>query len=773
MATVVKFALEVDDKGEVTKVTKLGDAFKKTGDKAEKSKKQKRELGKEFEELARNRIPGASLAMGGWVAVLGAGAAAMISSTKHAIDYGTEIVNLSSKTGLSTTAIQELKFAAEQSGASLQNITDAAQRLGRRAAAGLGETTTGLNALGLSIDDITSKNPEEAFLMVAQRLAEIDNPAQQAALSMGIFGDSGLSVLPAINQGLDESIERFRALGLAVGEDTLQAGAKLGASIDQLKARFNTLWTELGSVGVPILQSIVDFFLMTLPVAFSEFKATSAEAFAFFVEQAGKALFILSLFDEQVQANADAHFQMARELREYAAAEREASNERTVALELTKTQVVTQREFSGVMVQGAADQVKAIKELSGSTKAFFDTSQSGWRAAATGPPSLKRALDELFPSIEKVGDEFEGLFDEADMRIPPAVEGVGDLKQGTTDYGDVLGETSRLMSSLGVESDSTFGRMLGWLEKGVDMFNSITSLAGKFLGLLSGGGGGGGGGIFGGGGGLLGSLFGGGGGGGAAGGGGGGFSFGGLLGGGLLGLGIGGAVAGVGALFNAFNRQADVAEEFNESGRRFAPLGGFVSGGTLDQLEGLRGQTGGDIQAAITLGLGDVAREAIGAGFRDLAFIGERAGDAFSLADQGKLSAEQAAAAADRALEALLPAIESQGATPELLEQLARIEAAAERFGVEVGSLAAAQEAAGVGGAAVGSPADRAAPDLSLQQDTNISAGLILGADDARLKELIREIMREGFEQGANGLGEATAALLDRIGYSPAASSAG
>ncbi len=77
---------------------------------------------------------------------------ALVGATVKAVfdvkALGVELTTLRDKTGIGTTALQEFKFAADQSNVSFQAVTDGVTRLGRRVAAGLPRGHQGARRVG-------------------------------------------------------------------------------------------------------------------------------------------------------------------------------------------------------------------------------------------------------------------------------------------------------------------------------------------------------------------------------------------------------------------------------------------------------------------------------------------------------------------------------------------------------------------------------------------------------------------------------------------------
>jgi hypothetical protein len=104
--------------------------------------------------------------------------------------------------------------------------------------------------LGLNLDQLKQKSPEDQFVTIASAIAEIKDPTDRAALAVSIFGRSGTNLLPILADGaggLQRMRDEAKKLGLVMGDDTVKKGAELQDSLDKLKASFESLILKIGS----------------------------------------------------------------------------------------------------------------------------------------------------------------------------------------------------------------------------------------------------------------------------------------------------------------------------------------------------------------------------------------------------------------------------------------------------------------------------------------------------------------------------------------------
>lgn len=133
---------------------------------------------------------------------IGLGAGALVSFGKSLINAGGEIADMSAKLGISAEATQRLKYAAEQTGGSIDTIGVAISKMNANLGGGSTGTVAALDSVGLSLNQIRAMQPEQAFNAIAEAIRALPTPALQADAAVKLLGKSGQDLLPAIKAGL-------------------------------------------------------------------------------------------------------------------------------------------------------------------------------------------------------------------------------------------------------------------------------------------------------------------------------------------------------------------------------------------------------------------------------------------------------------------------------------------------------------------------------------------------------------------------------------------
>jgi len=186
--------------------------------------------------------------------------AAVYSFTKA----GAAINDMSKKTGMSTETLSALKFAADSTGSSIEGLEIAvklmSKGIGEGMLTGKGQFVDAMKAIGLSMDDLIGKNPDQQFMLIARALSNVHNPAMQADMALKIFGRSGTDMLPMLADGadgLDKLMQKAKDLGVVFSKDGAESAETLSRALASVKASVQGLANEIGSTLAPVITDAV------------------------------------------------------------------------------------------------------------------------------------------------------------------------------------------------------------------------------------------------------------------------------------------------------------------------------------------------------------------------------------------------------------------------------------------------------------------------------------------------------------------------------------
>ena len=207
----------------------------------------------------------------------------MLAVASKASDAASAINDMSVRTGLSTDTLQELKFAAEQTGVNFDSITNASARLTNIMADAANGSKTAQEAFSrLSVEytnsDGSLRSMSDTFPEVIKKLAGMTNESERNALAFDLFGKGATELVPLLAQGeggIDELTKKAHGLGLVMSGEAIEAGDKFGDSLDAVKSSVGMLGTEVGIAFMPVIQKLLDWIIKHMP----EIKETASIAF--------------------------------------------------------------------------------------------------------------------------------------------------------------------------------------------------------------------------------------------------------------------------------------------------------------------------------------------------------------------------------------------------------------------------------------------------------------------------------------------------------------
>lgn len=196
------------------------------------------------------------------VAILGGVIGAAVVGLKSMVDEFDELGDLSEKVGFGADAIAQLRYAADFSGASVQQLDRGLLNFNRT----LGEARAGTGSLTEFLKRVSpallrqlkgAKSNEEALNLLADAMAKIKAPAKRAALAQRAVGDAQLAPLLAKGaKAIKELRDRYKEFNPDVNE-AVEAAGESSKSFKDLKAATDGLKAALVTGLAPALADIV------------------------------------------------------------------------------------------------------------------------------------------------------------------------------------------------------------------------------------------------------------------------------------------------------------------------------------------------------------------------------------------------------------------------------------------------------------------------------------------------------------------------------------
>lgn len=202
----------------------------------------------------------------GVTAAAAATAKAMFDSAKATAEYGDEIDKNAQKAGLSAEAYQKWDYAMQISGSSMSDTLTGMKTLTNKfddfKNGGKGATET-FEKLGISLNEVKNMSREDVFGLVVQRLQNVTDETEKAALANDLFGKSGQELMPMFNMTNEETqklLEETEKYGMVMSGDAVKASADFQDSLTKLQKTTTGLKNKLTGTLLPGITQVMNGF---------------------------------------------------------------------------------------------------------------------------------------------------------------------------------------------------------------------------------------------------------------------------------------------------------------------------------------------------------------------------------------------------------------------------------------------------------------------------------------------------------------------------------
>jgi hypothetical protein len=198
--------------------------------------------------------------------------APLTALTKAFAHGGAAMFDMTKRTGLSAEALSELGYAAAQTGSDLETVETGVKKMQKTlyaAANGSKSAAETFAALGLNVQEVMAMNPQQQFETIAKAISHIEDPTARTALAMQLFGRSGTSLLPLM-QNLDELRAKAKALGLTTSSQSAASAKALEDAFTDLGRVTKKTGTIIGSALADTMRGTTQM-LTDLMVKLNEF----------------------------------------------------------------------------------------------------------------------------------------------------------------------------------------------------------------------------------------------------------------------------------------------------------------------------------------------------------------------------------------------------------------------------------------------------------------------------------------------------------------------
>jgi len=246
---------------------------------------------------------GVKAGLGVMVGAVKSASAATLGLVDDVTALGDGIAKTSRQIGISAKSFQRLSFAADRSGAPIQNLKKGLQNIERNLrdasiAAGEGKGTGFSKALaevGIRLKEFEGLNPEEKLGLIGEALSQVADKGRRVALSQKLVGEEAgpklASLLAEGTRGIKALGDEAERYGLVMGDKAIAASEKFQDTMANTKAVLTGVKAAIGVALIPIVEKAVnkfkDWLLINRKFVVSKFeKAAKAltKAFGYLVE---------------------------------------------------------------------------------------------------------------------------------------------------------------------------------------------------------------------------------------------------------------------------------------------------------------------------------------------------------------------------------------------------------------------------------------------------------------------------------------------------------
>jgi len=221
---------------------------------------------------ARKKMKGFTSSLGGMKAgLLGVfGAAAVGSFVRNTLQQADAIGKFSDRIGISTTALQEWRFAFDKAGLSAaevdKGLLNFVKNLGE-ARQGTGTLVTFLKKYDESLLEVLQSHDDNtsALESLFDALGKTENQADKVALANAALGRSGKQMVSAFKEGttsFEAWIERGREMGVVIDEDLIRGAEQLNDEVSAvaqaISTKFKTAFLESTPVILQFAEALSD-----------------------------------------------------------------------------------------------------------------------------------------------------------------------------------------------------------------------------------------------------------------------------------------------------------------------------------------------------------------------------------------------------------------------------------------------------------------------------------------------------------------------------------
>lgn len=212
--------------------------------------------GKTFEDNMTAAADNAAAAFMNIVSVILEVNAAIIANANEIAEKGDKIAKGAQQLQFTTQAYQEWDWILQKNNSSMARAAGAIQNLTRASDNASDKQVAAFGAIGLSMDQVQSLNPDQLFGAVVTGLQGIEDAGQRAAIASALFGSGYKSLGTLLSSSANETEElrqQANDLNWVMSDEVVQSCVESQDALENLNATLDGIKTNLGQGILPAL----------------------------------------------------------------------------------------------------------------------------------------------------------------------------------------------------------------------------------------------------------------------------------------------------------------------------------------------------------------------------------------------------------------------------------------------------------------------------------------------------------------------------------------
>lgn len=201
--------------------------------------------------------------------------AALVAKVKSSAELADSLGKLSQRTGLAVESLSALRYQAELSDVSFEELQTGLKKFNvniTEAAGGNKQALATFQAMGLSQKDLQEGLTDSEGLLrkVADKFSGYADGAAKTALAVDLFGKSGDRMIVMLNEGskgFDSARRELERFGGIVGADFAQKAQAFNDNLTRLRTLSEASGIAIGTVLVPSLNTLLEELLKGREIA--------------------------------------------------------------------------------------------------------------------------------------------------------------------------------------------------------------------------------------------------------------------------------------------------------------------------------------------------------------------------------------------------------------------------------------------------------------------------------------------------------------------------